>query len=207
MDQYPISLVNQLKGRTNMVRNPAPRVFVAVIAFVLLPIMLLSQSGERQVLSGTRLGAGFNMGVDTSEQQRAWVKKWNDGECFQLSYPKGQSWGAMFITAGQPVPPGSRRVSFDFSAFQTLAVEMKAESNGALIDIGIKSIDQPDDGTETKVTKTLTTEWKTYEIPLNQFTGTDLKRVYVATEFVFGSSDPEIVYVRSVRYLTRPAQN
>ena len=84
---------------------------------------------------------------------------------------------------------------------------MKAESNGAVIDIGIKSIDQPDDGTEAKVTKTLTTEWKTYEIPLNQFTGTDLKRVYVATEFVFGSSDPEIVYVRSVRYLTRPAQN
>ncbi len=190
-----------------MVRNLALRVFVAVTAVGLLPIMLLSQSGERQVLSGTRLGAGFNMGVDTSEQQRTWVKKWNDGECFQLSYPKGQSWGAMFITAGQPVPPSSRHVSFDFSAFQTLAVEMKAESNGAVIDIGIKSIDQPDDGTEAKVTKTLTTEWKTYEIPLNQFTGTDLKRVYVATEFVFGSSDPEIVYVRSVRYLTRPAQN
>jgi hypothetical protein len=169
--------------------------------------MLWSQSGERQVLSGTKLGAGFNMGIDTSEQQRTWVKKWNDGECFQLSYPKDQSWGAMFITAGQPVPPSSRHTSFDLSAFQTLAVEMKAESGGAMIDIGIKSIDQPDDGTETKVTKTLTTEWKTYEIPLNQFTGADLKKVYVAAEVVFGGPEPEIVYVRSVRYLARPAQN
>lgn len=190
-----------------MARNLAPRVFVAVTTVVLSSIMLLSQSGERQVLSSTRLGAGFSMGVDTSEQQRTWVRKWNDGECFQLSYPKGQSWGAMFITAGQPVPLSSRHMSYDLSAFQTLAVEMKAESNGAMIDIGIKSIDQPDDGTEAKVTKTLTTEWKTYEIPLNQFTGADLKRVYVATEFVFGGGEPEVVYVRSIRYLTRPAQN
>ena len=190
-----------------MVRKMALWVSTALTAVGALSIMLLSQSGDRQVLSGTKLGAGFNMGIDTSEQQRTWVKKWNDGECFQLSYPKDQSWGAMFITAGPPVPPGSRHTSFDFSAFQTLAVEMKAESSGAIVDIGIKSIDQPDDGTEAKVTKTLTTEWKTYEIPLNQFTGTDLKKVYVATEFVFGGSIPEVVYVRSARYLTRPVQN
>jgi hypothetical protein len=191
----------------NMIRKMALSVFAAVTVVGVLPIMLLGQPGERQVLTGTRLGAGFNMGVDTSEQQRNWVKKWNDGECFQLSYPSGQSWGALFITAGAPVPPSSRHTSFDFSAFQTLAIEMRAETSGAMIDIGIKSIDQPDDGTESKVTKTLTNEWKTYEIPLNQFTGADLKRVYVAAEFVFGGPEPEVVYVRSVRYLTRPVQN
>ena len=190
-----------------MVRILVARTLAAVTAVGLIPIAILSQSGERQVLSGTRLGAGLNMGIDTSEQQRTWVNKSNDGECFRLSYPKGQGWGAMFITAGQPVPPSSRHASFDLTAFQTLAVEMKAESNGAVVDIGIKSIDQPDDGTEAKVTKTLTTEWKTYEIPLNQFTNADLKKVYVATEFVFGGSEPETVYVRSVRYLARPAQN
>ena len=190
-----------------MVREMALRVFVAVTITGVLSITLFGQSGERQVLSGTKLGAGFNMGVDTSEQQRTWVRKWNDGECFQLSYPKDQSWGAMFITAGQPVPPSSRHTSLDISAFQTLAIEMKAEDNGAVIDIGIKSINQPDDGTEIRVTKTLTTEWKTYEIPLNQFSGADLKKIYVAAEFVFGGHEQEIVYVRSIRYLARPAQN
>jgi hypothetical protein len=189
-----------------MIRNMALRAF-AITVVGLSPLLLLSQSGERQVLTGTKLGAGFDMGVDTSEQQRTWVKKWNDGECFQLSYPKEQSWGAMFITAGRPVPPSSRHTSFDLSAFQTLAVEMRAESNGAMVDIGIKSVDQADDGTETKVTKTLTSEWKTYEIPLNQFTGADLKKVYVAPEFVFGGPQPEVIYVRAIRYLTRPAQN
>jgi len=189
-----------------MIRSMVLRA-IAITVTGTFPLLLLSQSGERQVLTGTRLGAGFDMGIDTSEQQRTWVTNSNNPECFQLSYPKDQGWGAMFITAGPPVPPSSRHTSVDLSAFQTLAVEMKAESDGAKIDIGIKSIDQPDNGTETKVTKTLTSEWKTYEIPLNQFTGADLKKVYVVTEFVFGGSNPEVIYVRSIRYLTRPAQN
>ena len=56
-----------------------------------------------------------------------------------MSYPAGASWGAVFITIGKPKDPP--RPSQDLAAFDTLLVEMKGESGGEELDIGLKTSD------------------------------------------------------------------
>jgi hypothetical protein len=94
----------------------------------------------------------------------------------------------------------------DFSQYQTLSVEMMADPGTSVIDIGIKTNTEKDEGGETKVPVKLAPEWKTYELPLSRFEGTDLKRLYVAAEFVFAGDKSQTIYVRNVKYLARPAK-
>jgi len=159
---------------------------------------------NKDVLVGSKLSSGFDMGVNSSEGRTDWLERDTDQGHFKMSYPSGQSWGAVFITVGKPkVPP---RPSRDFSAYQTLSIEMKGGSGTKVVDIGIKTNTQPDDGSETKVTLKLDPDWKTYEIPLNKFVGTDSRNLYVVTEFVFADSEAQTLYVRNIRYLTRQAK-
>ena len=78
---------------------------------------------------------------------------------------------------------------------------MKGESGGELIEIGVKSNIQLDEGEETKVTIKLTPAWKTYTFPLDRFEGADLKHLYVVTELVYNGETPQTVYFRNINYL------
>ena len=149
------------------------------------------------ILVGAQLSPGLDMGVNSSGGKTDWLS--NDGSHMTMSYPAGQSWGAVFITVGKPTAPP--RPSRDMSEYDTLSVEMKGASGGEQIEIGVKTNTQPDDGSETKVPIKLTSEWHTYTFALNQFIGVDLKSVYVMIEFVFSGADSQEVQVRNVRYL------
>jgi hypothetical protein len=177
---------------------------VLALAMFLPPGQAASQTGVLDVLAGSKLTSGFNMGIETSEKQHNWLEKNTDQGYFKLAYPSGQSWGALFITVGPPKDPP--RPVRDLSAYQTLAIEMKAEPGTNMIDIGIKTNTQPDDGSETKIPVKLVPEWKTYELPLNRFEGANLKTLYVVTEFVFANEKAQTIYVRNVKYLARPAK-
>lgn len=155
---------------------------------------VVAQTGE--VLTGSKLSSGFDMGVNSSGGRTDWLK--NEGEYIKMAYPAGQSWGAVFITVGKPKQPP--RPSRDFSAFDTLLAEMRGESGGEQLEIGLKTNEQPDDGSETKRPVALTSEWRTYKFPLDEFTGTDVRRLYVVAEFVFSGPSAQTVYLRNVRY-------
>jgi hypothetical protein len=105
-------------------------------------------------------------------------------------YPAGQSWGAVFVTVG---PPREKpRPSHDLSAFDTLVVEMKGDKGGEMVKIGIKTNEQPDDGSESQSLVSLEPGWQTYTFALADFRGTDAHRIYVPIEFVFaGASTPD----------------
>jgi hypothetical protein len=79
-----------------------------------------------------------------------------------------------------------------------------------MVEVGIKTDTQPDDGSEKKIPIALTQNWETYQFALNRFTGVDLHRLYVVVEFVFSGSASANVSVRNVVYLsgevTRPDQ-
>jgi hypothetical protein len=151
---------------------------------------------------GQKFSAGYDMGVDTSEQQREWVT--DMGGSMQLAYPPGQDWGAVFMTVGKPVPPG-QRASQDFSAYYALAVDLRGEQGGEIVYIGVKDSRDPDNGTETKLRTRLTADWQTFVFPLSRFESADLTSIYIPIEFVF---EPEIgaetIYFRNVRYLEEP---
>ena len=175
----------------------AHRVFLPGLALLLI-FTLTDRAGAqtRQVLAGSTLSPGFDMGVNSSGGNTHWLT--NEGKDMKMSYPAGASWGAVFITVGKPKDPP--RPSQDFAAFDTLLVEMKGEAGGEQLDIGLKTSDQPDDGSETKLPLRLTSEWHTYTFPLKEFSGTDLRKLYVVAECVFSGANAQTAYLRKVQY-------
>jgi hypothetical protein len=148
-------------------------------------------------LDGIELADGFDMGVDTDRHRTDWLEKVEKENCFRLSYPEGQRWGAVFITVGPSKAPP--RPSMDLSDYRHLVVEMKGGAGGESIQIGIKTNTQPDNGGEDKVTEQLKPEWRTYSYPLVRFAGADPKKLYVVAEFVF-DTPPRTIYIKNVRY-------
>ena len=152
------------------------------------------------IFVGQTLASGFDMGVDTSGEQRDWVRTMDGEIC--MDYPPSQEWGAVFITVGPQAPEGSR-MSKDFSMYQTLSLELSGDEGGESVHIGLKDSTDADNGQETKMPFTnLSTEWVEYKIPLNVFTTANLSDLYIVTEFVFEpSTPPETVCFRNIQYL------
>jgi exo-beta-1,3-glucanase (GH17 family) len=157
----------------------------------------------KDVFVDGRLSAYLDMGVDTSRGRTDWLATPRDS--LRMSYPAGQTWGAVFITVGTPRP--RPRPSMDFSGFRTLSLELKGERGGEAVEVGIKDSSEPDDGREKKRRiGDLGTEYRTYDIPLSEF-GTprmvypdDLSELYVVVEFVFSGARAQTVYARNIRY-------
>ncbi len=141
--------------------------------------------------------SGFVVGMDTSEHLRQWLTN-NDGTTI-LHYPANQLWGVLFITVGPTAPPGYRS-SIDMSAYHALVVDLRAAANGTCVRIGLKDVQQPDDGSETSVPLCPKTQWTTFTIPLNKFTGTDLTHLYVVFEILFYGQSNITLAMRNVRY-------
>jgi hypothetical protein len=165
-----------------------PRHSVPVFAFAVLLTQaapLPAQSvNQRAILIGADPAEGFNLGVDTSGQVRIWAIK-EPGQ-LKLAYPAGQAWGAAFFTPGPAVDPP--RPFTDFSRFEELVIEMRGETAGTRVEVGIKTNTQPDNGRETKIPVTLSASWQTYTFKLDRFAGADTTRLYVVTEFVFAGA-------------------
>jgi hypothetical protein len=154
-----------------------------------------SQDNPIVFLNG-RLGSGLNMGVNTSGGRTDWVKASGNEMC--MSYPSGQSWGAVFITMGKPTQPP--RPSKDFSAYRKIVLELKGAKGGEAVLVGLKDNQDPDDGSEAKIRLNLTKDWGNYEIKLAEnFHTADLKKLYVVTEFVF-ESQAQTVCVRKIQF-------
>lgn len=171
------------------------------LAVLLLPAALLfspvaANAQTKHIMIGSQLQKGFDMGVNSSESRTDWLT--NAGGYFHMAYPSGQSWGAVFVTVGKPKNPP--RPFQDFSAYKELAIDLKGGSGAEVVYVGIKTNTQADDGTEAKVAVKLTRNWRTYHFPLKSFIGTDTKRLYVVTEFVFEGSAPRSVSFRNISF-------
>lgn len=172
----------------------------SLLVITVLIVSCVGKAGAqdtKHVLDGTMLADGFDMGVNTDKGRTDWLEKLDKENCFRMSYPAGQRWGAVFLTAGPSVDPP--RPGMDFSGYKFLVIEMKGGAGGEAVQIGVKTNTQPDNGGEYKVTEPLTPEWQTYKYPLARFQRADPRNFYVVAEFVFGAT-PMTIYVRNVRY-------
>lgn len=142
------------------------------------------------------LTVGYGMGVNSSGGRTDWLS--DHGDYMRMSYPSGQNWGAVFITyGGDPVDPP--RPSIDLSGCRKLIVELKGEHGGEVLDIGIKDKNDPDDGSESRVTVTCESDWQTYEFEISHFATADMSHLY-SIVFVFDDDTPRTVYFRHVEF-------
>ncbi len=138
----------------------------------------------------------YNLNVNTSEGLTNWVTVKSGEMC--MTYPSGQSWGAVFITFGKSKNPP--RPGVDLSAYQSLSVDLRGQTANELVYVGLKDNQSPDDGSETKIpVSILTTDWQNFTFPLSMFSNIDLKKLYIPIEFVF--SVPATICARNIQYL------
>lgn len=88
----------------------------------------------------------------------------------------------------------------DFSEYRALKLELKGHKGGELVSIALKDNEDPDDGSETRVPLTLSSEWETYEILLSEFKTANLKELFIVASFVF-SGEARKISVRSIEYV------
>lgn len=134
------------------------------------------------------LASQLNLGVETSHQERDWVKQESD-KSMCAHYPPGQNWGAVFFVYEDFYSPGNRP-GIDLSGYTNLVIEMKGEQGGELVSIGLKDSLDPDNGSEAKIRQELTSNYQTYSFPLSAFYTANLEDLYIVTEFVFEAGSP-----------------
>lgn len=174
------------------------KMLVVTLCICFFYVTVLAQDVKKDILIGSTLTKGFDLGIDSSGHERKWLTR--EPDYMKMSFPAYQEWAALFITVGKAVDL-PRKKSIDVSGYKTLSIEMKGDKGGEVVEIGVKSNIQPDDGTETKMTVKLIPEWKTYTFPLAVFTGTDLTHLYVVTEFVYNDTSPQTVYFKNIKFI------
>ena len=75
-------------------------IFLFVIAISEVSGLNAQSPVDREVLSGTKLAEGFDMGVNTSGGRTDWLTQ--EVGAMKMAYPAQQSWGAVFVTVGKP---------------------------------------------------------------------------------------------------------
>lgn len=179
--------------------------FLAVIALRLFaPTNSSAQTAQtKDIMIQGKLTPGFDEGVNSSAGITSWVNPNPADNSQKMSCPSNQAWCAMWLSYG-PTLAGFPRPGLDLSSYSALLVELRGDSTKT-ITIGVKDNTHADDGTETKVRVLLTSDWRTYAIPLTSFSPSAINKLYLVCEFVWDTNSPWTAYVRTVRYTTAPA--
>jgi hypothetical protein len=88
----------------------------------------------------------------------------------------------------------------DFSTYSSVVIEMRGEKGGEVFEIGMKDINDPPDGSESKIKIELTDEWKVYEFETDQFVTADMNRIMVPLAFVFEGPMGRKIHVKTVQF-------
>lgn len=169
--------------------------------------------------SSSELVAGYEIGLNTGSGKTDWLNEnaadWiQNHDYMKMAYPGDAVWGAVFIVVSplKPLEKLNERKAYDYRGYTKLQLELKGAAGGEKVKIGIKDINDPDDGGETKyLLSGITTDWQTYDIPLSAFpfgSRSQLRQIYVAIEFVWdndpanglSAQNPCTIYFRNVQY-------
>jgi hypothetical protein len=93
-----------------------------------------------------------------------------------------------------------RILKMDMSMYSKLIIEMKGKFGGEKFQITVKDTEDPFDGSEDRVDMELTTDWQTFEVPLNNFGTADLEIINAPLAFVFIGDIGMEIHVRSVKF-------
>lgn len=119
------------------------------------------------------------------------------GDSLQFHYPGSDSWAAIWL--GVLEIQDDRPVR-DFSRFDKLVLELKADSGSETVVVHLKDRFLPDTEPPESVELQLTDAWRTYEIDLARFENTDLSSLMTPLGFTF-MQKPQAFSLRNARYV------
>lgn len=147
------------------------------------------------VLNG-EIPSGFELRYAASGLFRNYFQKEED--YISIVYPENRyEWGSVYFGVNALA---GRVNEMDFSPFSKVIIEMKGKLGGENIEVAMKDVHDPPDGSETRIKFTLTEDWKTYEIDTKDFVTADLKSIMVPFAFIFQGSTGQNIHVRSIQF-------
>jgi hypothetical protein len=117
----------------------------------------------------------------------------NTDNSVHIAYPGGAEWAGLWFF----IPADG---SADFSKFDTLLLELKGDIGGETFLLNLEDINDPTDGSTTRIELQLTDQWQRYELDLADFKTADLTQLKIGIGFVFGQK-AQSFSVRTVRYI------
>ena len=119
------------------------------------------------------------------------------GDSLNIAYEGGVAWGGIWliVTTG----PARARGSADYSGYDTLVLEMKGATGGESLVVNLEDVEDPADGSSTRVELQLSDEWQTYEIDLERFETADLEILRAALGFIF-FEEPLSFSIRTAKF-------
>ena len=120
-------------------------------------------------------------------------------DALHLSYFGNEPWAAFWF-ATRNLSQLYGRSAADFSRYNQLVLEMKGQSGGEIIQVNLKDMDDPDDGSQTNVQVILTEDWQSYKFDLSEFDNADLEKVSVLS-FLIVQEEPLSFAIRTARFV------
>lgn len=115
-----------------------------------------------------------------------------------LTYPQNTfDWGFPYFTINAL---NNRVKEMDFTKYEKLTLEMKGATGGEQFALGMQDKHDNPDGNLSSVDITLTQNWETYEVPIEQFETADKKIIEVPLGFIFIGDEGRTIYVRSIQF-------
>jgi hypothetical protein len=160
---------------------------------------ILFTFGDADIVSlliNGEVSTGFDVRYAASDLFPNYISKEND--YLVVEYPTNSyDWASSYFTVNAL---NGRVDEMDFSTYSKVLIEMRGESGGEAFEIGMKDINDPPDGSESKIKIELTAEWKVYEFETNQFVTADMNRIMVPLAFVFEGPIGRKIHVKSVQF-------
>lgn len=115
-----------------------------------------------------------------------------------LNYPeKAFDWGSPFFA----INALNNRVSeMDFTKYENVTLEMKGALGGEQFALAMKDKFDLPDGSESRVNLTVSKEWESYKVPIEQFKSANKKIINTPLAFVFIGDEGRTIYVKSIQF-------
>jgi hypothetical protein len=160
---------------------------------------ILFSFGDADIISlliNGEVPTGFQLNYAASDIFRGYTS--NQEDYLVIEYPANSyAWASAYFSIDALY---GRVNEMDFSTYSKVTIEMRGETGGETFKIGMKDINDPADGTESKIKIKLTDEWKIYEFQTYQFLTADMNRIMVPLSFVFEGPIGEKINIRSVQF-------
>ncbi len=148
------------------------------------------------ILTDGRAPTAFKINYAASDVYSDYFSKQED--YLAIEYPKNKyAWGSTYFLVDALY---GRVNEMDFSPYSSVYLEMKGDVGGEVFDVTMKDVNDPPDGSESRVEIQLTDKWKVYEIETKQFVTADMNRIMVPLAFVFEGSEGKKIKVRSIQF-------
>jgi len=158
-----------------------------------------SDLGFEDIVINGSFPASLSLFIDSNIGQDG-VKSTFEEEYITIDFFEGTEWAAAIFVVDS-IGIGNQRPSKDFSSFESIELELRSNSPGQEVFLSIKDREDLDDGTETRASIELDSDWKTYEFKLGEFLTADLNSLNAVAILVNLSGKPFRMDIRNIRYV------